>query len=102
MLLTAAAPATSRIRLGTLLTPVPRYRPQQLARQVATLDHLTGGRMISASGLDGPIEDEYRSSGDTAEPHLLAERLDDGPELLRHFWPASQSTTTAGTTRFGT
>ncbi|MGW5233023.1 LLM class flavin-dependent oxidoreductase [Streptomyces nodosus] len=57
MLLTAAAPATSRIRLGTLLTPVPRYRPQQLARQVATLDHLTGGRMLSASGLDGPIED---------------------------------------------
>jgi alkanesulfonate monooxygenase SsuD/methylene tetrahydromethanopterin reductase-like flavin-dependent oxidoreductase (luciferase family) len=33
MLLTAAALATSRIRLGTLVTPVARRRPQQLARQ---------------------------------------------------------------------
>lgn len=85
MLLTAATPATSRIRLGTLLTPVPRYRPQQLGRQVATLDHLSGGRVIFAAGLGGPIEDEYRSFGDTAERHLLAERLDEGLELLRRF-----------------
>jgi alkanesulfonate monooxygenase SsuD/methylene tetrahydromethanopterin reductase-like flavin-dependent oxidoreductase (luciferase family) len=86
MLLTAAALATSRIRLGTLLTPVPRYRPQQLARQVATLDHLSGGRVTFAAGLGGPVEDEYRSFGDTADPRLLAERLDEGLELLRSFW----------------
>jgi alkanesulfonate monooxygenase SsuD/methylene tetrahydromethanopterin reductase-like flavin-dependent oxidoreductase (luciferase family) len=43
MLLTAAALATSRIRLGTMVTPVARRRPQQLARQVATLDSLSGG-----------------------------------------------------------
>ncbi|MFI9257956.1 LLM class flavin-dependent oxidoreductase [Streptomyces sioyaensis] len=86
MLLTAAALATSRIRLGTLLTPVPRYRPQQLARQVATLDHLSGGRVIFAAGLGGPIEDEYGSFGDTEEPRLLGERLDEGLELLRRFW----------------
>ncbi|MER7479121.1 LLM class flavin-dependent oxidoreductase [Streptomyces sp. NPDC126510] len=86
MLLTAAALATSRIRLGTLLTPVPRYRPQQLARQVATLDQLSGGRVTFAAGLGGPIDDEYRSFGDTAEPNLLAGRLDEGLELLRRFW----------------
>ncbi len=86
MLLTAAALATSRIRLGTLLTPVPRYRPQQLARQVATLDHLSGGRVTFAVGLGGPIEDEYRSFGDAAEPRLLAERLDEGLEVLGRFW----------------
>ncbi|MFE9030683.1 LLM class flavin-dependent oxidoreductase [Streptomyces iakyrus] len=86
MLLTAAALATSRIRLGTLLTPVPRYRPQQLARQVATLDHLSGGRVTFAAGLGGPVEDEYRSFGDTADPRVLAERLDEGLELLRRFW----------------
>lgn len=72
ILMTAAAPATSRIRLGTLLTPVPRYRPQQLACQVATLDHLSGGRVIFAAGLGDPNEDEYRSFGDTAEPRTLA------------------------------
>ncbi|MEU3983384.1 LLM class flavin-dependent oxidoreductase [Streptomyces sp. NPDC026672] len=86
MLLTAAALATSRIRLGPLLTPVPRYRPQQLARQVATLDHLSDGRVIFAAGLGGPIEDEYQSFGDTAEPPVLAERLDEGLELLGRFW----------------
>jgi alkanesulfonate monooxygenase SsuD/methylene tetrahydromethanopterin reductase-like flavin-dependent oxidoreductase (luciferase family) len=86
MLLTAAALATSRIRLGTLLTPVPRYRPQQLARQVATLDRLSGGRVVFAAGLGGPLEDEYRAFGDTAEPRVLAERLDEGLELLERFW----------------
>ncbi|MEU6378815.1 LLM class flavin-dependent oxidoreductase [Streptomyces sp. NPDC046909] len=86
MLLTAAALATTRIRLGTLLTPVPRYRPQQLARQVATLDHMSGGRAVFAAGLGGPIEDEYLSFGDTAEPHVLAERLDEGLDLLGRYW----------------
>ncbi|AKH84282.1 luciferase [Streptomyces sp. CNQ-509] len=86
MLLTAAALATDRIRLGTLLTPVPRYLPQQLARQVATLDQLSGGRVIFGAGLGGPIEDEYRSFGDTAEPRVLGERLDEGLELLQSFW----------------
>ncbi|MFF8993694.1 LLM class flavin-dependent oxidoreductase [Streptomyces sp. NPDC014983] len=86
MLLTAAALATSRIRLGALLTPVPRYRPQQLARQVATLDRLSGGRTVFAAGLGGPVEDEYHSFGDTAGPRELAERLDEGLELLARFW----------------
>ena len=40
ILLTAAALATTRIKLGPLVTPVPRRRPQQLARQVSTLDNL--------------------------------------------------------------
>ncbi|MFW6691318.1 LLM class flavin-dependent oxidoreductase [Streptomyces sp. MAR4 CNX-425] len=86
MLLTAAALATSRIRLGPLLTPVPRYRPQQLARQVATLDALSGGRVTFGAGLGGPVEDEYRSFGDHAEPRVLGERLDEGLDLLRRFW----------------
>ncbi|MGH3431577.1 MAG: LLM class flavin-dependent oxidoreductase, partial [Thermocrispum sp.] len=46
MLLTAAALATKRIRLGTLVTPVARRRPEQLARQDATLDAVSGGRVI--------------------------------------------------------
>jgi alkanesulfonate monooxygenase SsuD/methylene tetrahydromethanopterin reductase-like flavin-dependent oxidoreductase (luciferase family) len=86
MLLTAAALATSRIKLGPLLTPVPRYLPQQLARQVATLDNVSGGRVIFAAGLGGPIEDEYLSFGDATEPRQLAERLDEGLELLTRFW----------------
>jgi alkanesulfonate monooxygenase SsuD/methylene tetrahydromethanopterin reductase-like flavin-dependent oxidoreductase (luciferase family) len=58
MLLTAAALATTRIKLGPMVTPVPRRRPQQLARQVSTLDNLSDGRVIFGAGLGGPIDDE--------------------------------------------
>lgn len=86
ILLTAAALATERIKLGTLVTPVPRRRPEQLARQVATLDVLSGGRMIFGAGLGGPIDDEFASFGDTTDPVQLAQRLDEGLELLRRYW----------------
>ena len=86
ILLTAAALATTRLRVGTLLTPVARRRPEQLARQVATLDSLSGGRVIFASGLGGPIEDEFGSFGDMTDPRVLAERLDEGLELLSRYW----------------
>src|SRR5215207_8601580 len=86
MLLTAAALATSRIRLGTLVTPVARRRPQQLARQVATLDAVSGGRVIFGAGLGGPIEDEFGSFGEPTDPAVLAERLDEGLDLLQRYW----------------
>ncbi|MEW2517824.1 LLM class flavin-dependent oxidoreductase [Actinacidiphila alni] len=86
MLLTAAALATSRITLGTLLTPVARRRPQQLARQVATLDALSGGRVVFAAGLGGPVEDEYGSFGEPTDPVVLAELLDEGLDLLARYW----------------
>jgi alkanesulfonate monooxygenase SsuD/methylene tetrahydromethanopterin reductase-like flavin-dependent oxidoreductase (luciferase family) len=86
MLLAAAALATSDLRLGTLLTPVARRRPEQLARQVATLDGISAGRVIFAAGLGGPVEDEYGSFGEPTDPAVLAERLDEGLELLERYW----------------
>ena len=86
MLLTAAALATTRIKLGPMVTPVPRRRPQQLARQVSTLDQLSGGRVIFGAGLGGPIEDEYGSFGEPTDPKLLAELLDEGLHLLDRYW----------------
>lgn len=86
MLLTAAALTTSRIRLGTLVTPVARRRPEQLARQVATLDAASGGRVVFGTGLGGPIEDEYGSFGEPTDPRVLAERLDEGLDLLDRYW----------------
>ncbi|MCI2423566.1 LLM class flavin-dependent oxidoreductase [Saccharopolyspora sp. K220] len=86
MLLTAAALATTGIKLGALVTPVARRRPHQLARQTATLDNLSGGRVIFAAGLGGPIEDEYGSFGESTDQRVLAERLDEGLELLDRYW----------------
>ena len=90
MLLTAAALATSRLKLGTMVTPVARRRPEQLARQVATLDSLSAGRVIFCAGLGGPVEDEFASFGDTTDPVVLAERLDEGLELLGRYWSGEQ------------
>jgi alkanesulfonate monooxygenase SsuD/methylene tetrahydromethanopterin reductase-like flavin-dependent oxidoreductase (luciferase family) len=78
--------ATTRLRLGTLVTPVARRRPEQLARQVATLDALSGGRVIFGAGLGGPIEDEFGSFGDCTDRRVLAARLDEGLELLSRYW----------------
>lgn len=90
MLLTAAALATSSLRLGTMVTPVARRRPEQLARQVANLDALSGGRVIFCAGLGGPVEDEFGSFGDTTDPVVLAERLDEGLEILERYWSGEQ------------
>lgn len=86
VLLTAAALATSRIRLGTAITPVARRRPSKLAREVATLDRLTGGRMVLGAALGAPVEDEYGSFGDTTDNRVLAERLDEGLHALDLLW----------------
>jgi Luciferase-like monooxygenase len=86
ILLTAAALATSRIRLGTAITPVARRRPSKLAREVATLDQLTGGRMVLGAGLGAPVAGEYGSFGDTTDTRVLAERLDEGLHALDLLW----------------
>ncbi len=61
--LAAAAVTTSRIRLGTMVTPLPRRRPWVLARQVTTVDHLSKGRAILGVGLGVPPEVEYTPFG---------------------------------------
>ena len=86
VLLTAAALATQRIRLGTMITPVPRRRVSKLAREVTTLDRLTGGRMILGVGLGAPVADEYGTFGETTDLRQLAAHLDEGLEALNLLW----------------
>jgi hypothetical protein len=49
--LTAAAMVTSRIRIGTMLSPLPRMKPWDLASRVRSLDRLSGGRVQLSVGL---------------------------------------------------
>jgi alkanesulfonate monooxygenase SsuD/methylene tetrahydromethanopterin reductase-like flavin-dependent oxidoreductase (luciferase family) len=49
-----AAVRTSKIRLGTMLTPPSRRRPWELASQVATVDRLSDGRVTLSVGLGAP------------------------------------------------
>src|SRR5437660_8260921 len=77
ILLAAAGLATGRIALGPLITPVARRRPAKLAREITTLDTLTGGRVIFGAGLGAPIEDEFGSLGEPTDLKVLARRLDE-------------------------
>lgn len=86
--LAAAATVTERIRLGTMLTPVPRRRPWELAGQTMTVDRLSNGRVILSAGLGVPAEVERRFWIFEDDPgrRVRAEQLDEGLELLQHLW----------------
>lgn len=89
-LLTAVAVRTSRIRLGTMLTPLPWRRPWKLASQVATLDQLSGGRAILAVGL-GARDEGMPTTGEVTDLRGRAERLDEGIDLIRELWAGGRS-----------
>ena len=89
-LLAAMAARTSRVRLGTMLTPLPWRRPWKVASQVATLDQLSGGRAILAVGV-GAIATDLPDTGEVTDIRGRAERLDDGIDLMRALWAGSTS-----------
>ncbi len=61
-LLVAAAAATERLRVGTLVLNVPFWNPALLAREVATTDILTGGRLEVGLGA-GHMKWEFDEAG---------------------------------------
>ena len=85
LLLAAAAHASERLRLGTHVTPVARRRPHVLALTVATLDHLSGGRVVFGAGLGGN-ERELSAFGEETDEKVRAEQLDGSLDRLRRWW----------------
>ena len=81
-LLSAIATRTSRMRLGTLLTPLPWRRPWKVASQVATLDQLSEGRSLLTVGL-GAVAPDLPSTGEPTDLRERAGRLDEGIDLIR-------------------
>ena len=86
--LAAAATVTERIRLGTMLTPVPRRRPWELAGQTMTVDRLSNGRVILSAGLGVADQFEHRFWIFEDDPgrKVRAELLDEGLDMLQHLW----------------
>jgi len=86
MALAVAAAATSRVRLGPLVTPLPRRRPWNVARQAATLDQLSGGRAVLGVGLGTERTREFDGFGEEADLARRAALLDEGLELIADLW----------------
>jgi hypothetical protein len=83
--LTAAAMVTKTIRLGTMLTPLPVLSPWKLASETATLDNLSGGRVILSVGL-GAVDTGFANFGLPTDRKIRAERLDEGLDILTGLW----------------
>jgi len=83
--LAGVAMRTERVRLGTMLTPVSRRRPWELASETATLDQLSNGRVVLPVGL-GAVDTGFERVGEATDRRVRAQLLDEGLELITRFW----------------
>jgi alkanesulfonate monooxygenase SsuD/methylene tetrahydromethanopterin reductase-like flavin-dependent oxidoreductase (luciferase family) len=85
--LAAMATATKRIRLGPMVTPLARRRPVKVARETATLDRLSGGRLTLGVGLGSDrFASEYSITGEELDDRRRASMLDESLEILAAAW----------------
>src|SRR5437016_4033422 len=85
--LAAVASATHEIRLGPMVTPLARRRPVKVARETATLDRLSAGRLTLGVGLGSDrFGGEYSITGEELDDRRRARMLDEALEILQAAW----------------
>lgn len=86
VVLAAMAMQTTRVRLGAIVFAPARRRPWKLAREAATLDILSDGRLILPVGL-GTLDDAgFGNVGEPTSARERAERLDESLAILDGLW----------------
>ncbi len=88
LVLAWVAAMTERIGVGTSIVLVPLHHPIRLAKEVATLQELTGGRVRLGVGV-GWHEDEFRFMG--YEFRGRGRRADEALRLMRALWRGERS-----------
>ncbi len=83
-LLSFLAGATERVSLGTSVYLLPLRRPAVAAKSVATLDVLSGGRVLFGVGVGGEFPPEFEACGVPRAER--GSRTDEGIEILRRLW----------------
>ena len=83
--LSAAAMLTQRVRLGALITPLARRRPWKFARETASLDQLSQGRLVVGIGVGGGQE-QFGDLGDEPDQRVRAAMVDEGLEVVTGLW----------------
>ena len=84
--LAAVAAATETIRLGPMVTPLPRRRPAKVARETATLDVLSGGRLTLGVGIAGDRSGELTQTGEELDDRVRGRMLDESLDVLTAAW----------------
>ncbi len=84
--MTAIALSTERIRIGPMVTPMPRRRPQVLARQTVTLDRLSNGRLIFGAGAGGDHTTEFENFDEATDARTRAAQLDEALDVITALW----------------
>jgi alkanesulfonate monooxygenase SsuD/methylene tetrahydromethanopterin reductase-like flavin-dependent oxidoreductase (luciferase family) len=85
--LAAIATATEQLLLGPMVTPLARRRPAKVARETATLDRLSGGRLTLGVGLGSDrFGGELSKTGEQLDDRLRGEMLDEALEILVAAW----------------
>lgn len=95
--LTLLATATERVRIACGTMEVPLHHPVRLAKQLASVDVISGGRLIAGLGL-GNLDVEFAAFGvDMAERGL---RMDEGLDALHELWTSDLPQYTGQTVSF--
>jgi alkanesulfonate monooxygenase SsuD/methylene tetrahydromethanopterin reductase-like flavin-dependent oxidoreductase (luciferase family) len=84
--LSAAAVATTRVRLGPLVTPLPRRRPWNVAKAAVSLDHLSEGRVVLGVGLGTSRGPEFPAFGEETDARVRGDMLDEAIAIVRAAW----------------
>lgn len=82
IMLTAIAMATKTVRIGPMVTPIARRRPLKLAREIATLDLVSAGRLTLGLGLGVDSGGELTRTAEELDPKVRGSMLDEGVRLL--------------------
>src|SRR5215218_2820130 len=85
VVLSAVAVSTTRLKLGTAITPLARRRPHVVANALAGLDLLSEGRIIFGVGLGG-VAEEFTAFGEPGDAKERARMLDEGLTVLDGLW----------------
>jgi len=84
--MSAMAMTTQRVTLGAIVTPPSRRRPWKLAREAASVDHLSGGRLVLPVGLGALDDAGFGGVGEPTDARTRAELLDESLAILDGLW----------------
>ncbi len=81
------AAATRTIKLATGILILPQHQPVLAAKQIATLDHMSGGRVLLGVGV-GWLKEEFQALGVPFEER--GPRTDESILAMRELWSADK------------